>query len=392
MITKLPIFCKLIIILLLNCISIKCQEDIAQLLKIDFQIDNESIDEDQMQFLSTLSKCKFKEDSNTDEIQFLNRKLRDIGQNEKNLELDAASGSGFEFEIVGTGVETTKPLIIDGFNSTITVDKIDVKEKTTTPIIIDATEKVEVMKVTEIYSTTISSTLLPMYSKYIQFIPNSCIFVGCKCTASEIACTNHNSVPERLNSQDIDIELLTLSKIKNFYHLPDKYFEGIKTKILNISNNPSLVRLLQHSFTGILGLKRLILNKNKIATLDHRVFEPLNELEIDELSLESNDLQTFHYLIKFPKNLKVLNLAGNQIGNLSPSLFNGSSQLKILNLRSNSLRRINARQFVMLKKLEILDLKDNSINYLDTNWLDKNESTIKINKEDVFERLTRPKS
>jgi hypothetical protein len=278
-------------------------------------------------------------------------------------------------------VTPSPTLIIDSLSTEIMDDKKEtiatstVKNLTTS--ILDFTVlNTETTEVTNSKQDFIKSTI-PMYTS-TQISLNDCIFIGCECNDTSISCTNKDDLPKRIKKKEVFIENLTMCKIKNLYHLPDSYFNGLSFGTLTITKNRNLVRLFEDSFKGVVNLKRLFLTRNKISQLDYRVFDPLGEIEIDELSLELNSLQSFHYLFKFPRNLKTLNLAGNQISTLDQRSFSEMNQLKVLNLQANSINSINANQFQILTSLEKLDLKYNSIQFIDMYWLKNSSNTIKF--------------
>jgi hypothetical protein len=110
----------------------------------------------------------------------------------------------------------------------------------------------------------------------------------------------------------------------------------------------------------------LLLDHNKIASIEPNTFKGLNSLEV--LHLENNqiasiDVNTFFGL----NNLTGLYLQNNQIASIDANTFNGLNNLLYLHLDNNQIRSIEPNTFNGLNKLTYLYLQNNQIASIDVN-------------------------
>jgi slit protein 1 len=103
---------------------------------------------------------------------------------------------------------------------------------------------------------------------------------------------------------------------------------------------------------------------NEIEIIHEAIFHSLGSLT--ELSLFQNAIKTI------PRNvfsalscLEILNLSGNQIGEIEDGAFNGLTSLVELKLNKNKIRSIYSKMFNQLGKLEVLILDDNEIEVIE---------------------------
>lgn len=110
-------------------------------------------------------------------------------------------------------------------------------------------------------------------------------------------------------------------------------------------------------------IKRLIIQKNKIKTIDSSVqfYSELVFLDLSFNHLFNIPPRTFQY----QKKLKELHLNYNKIGAITNETFIGLSNCAILNLGDNFLDELGANVFSTLPKLEELNLSKNRINRVD---------------------------
>lgn len=113
-----------------------------------------------------------------------------------------------------------------------------------------------------------------------------------------------------------------------------------------------------------LTLKELIITKTHLS--DPKCFYPLAKLsQLRTLSLSNNKLQIVpeFAFAEMHTNLKILNLAHNEIESIGQNAFSGLVNLELLNLQSNKLSAIAPRIFgiVARKSNVILFLEDNRL-------------------------------
>lgn len=110
-------------------------------------------------------------------------------------------------------------------------------------------------------------------------------------------------------------------------------------------------------------IKRLIIQKNKIKTIDSSVqfYSELVFLDLSYNHLFNIPPRTFQY----QKKLKELHLNHNKIGAIANETFIGLSTLASLNLGDNFLDELGAYVFSTLPKLEELNLSKNRISRID---------------------------
>lgn len=110
-------------------------------------------------------------------------------------------------------------------------------------------------------------------------------------------------------------------------------------------------------------IKRLIIQKNKIKTIDSSVqfYSELVFLDLSYNHLFNIPPRTFQY----QKKLRELHLNHNKIGAVTNETFIGLSALASLNLGDNFLDELSANVFSILPKLEELNLSKNRINRVD---------------------------
>ncbi|XP_017074645.2 LOW QUALITY PROTEIN: leucine-rich repeat-containing protein 15 [Drosophila eugracilis] len=97
-------------------------------------------------------------------------------------------------------------------------------------------------------------------------------------------------------------------------------------------------------FDGGKNLKRLNLGGNNLKILDRNTFKLATELE--ELNLSDNQLEDLSTTIFLPlKKLLKINLSNNQLMQISQNTFSQLRSLKSINLNSNQLRELAAELF-----------------------------------------------
>ncbi|EPR78267.1 Leucine rich repeat protein [Spraguea lophii 42_110] len=146
-----------------------------------------------------------------------------------------------------------------------------------------------------------------------------------------------NCYIEELNSDDIDINInlrelsLELNLFKGSKKIPRLICECIKLKVFKSTNG--FLDNLPDTFTKLINLEHLILNKNEFTEIPITVFSLIN---LQKLEMQDNHIKSIHNNIKYLKQLKILKLTKNLITYL-PSGFCELKQLINLNLSNNKI-------------------------------------------------------
>lgn len=142
-------------------------------------------------------------------------------------------------------------------------------------------------------------------------------------------------------------------------------------------------------------IKRLVIQKNKIKTIDSSIqfYAELSFLDLSYNHLLVIPGKTFFY----QKKLQELHLNHNKMGSISNQTFLGLNTLTSLNLRENFFIELGANVFSAMPKLEELNLGKNRIATIDPNafrGLDNlrvlylNDNTLTSVPSDAFTTLT----
>lgn len=147
----------------------------------------------------------------------------------------------------------------------------------------------------------------------------------------------------------------------------------------------NLTSLGRHSFVESPYLTILVLDENRIASIESGTFEHLTQLQ--QLWLNNNRISTIPAPVPasverllmdlnlveelrsgtFPASsqMHTLSFMGNNVSSLSPEAFDSLEKLKTLDLGNNRIHRIHRRTFHRLRHLKILQLSGNPIQTLD---------------------------
>ncbi|XP_052465277.1 carboxypeptidase N subunit 2 isoform X2 [Carassius gibelio] len=163
-------------------------------------------------------------------------------------------------------------------------------------------------------------------------------------------------------------ENLTLTKLVVLNSLVrkvshDAFHRLLELQELEISGNQYWFTSEVQTFSSLANLTRLLLNNNKISSLDAGTFDSLHNLET--LQLRGNGLfylpgLLFHRLHK----LQELDLSFNHISSVSADIFQNNSLLRALSLQANTISQLPEEIFSRLDHLEELNLRSNLIHNL----------------------------
>lgn len=122
-------------------------------------------------------------------------------------------------------------------------------------------------------------------------------------------------------------------------HIPEGMFTNSSLQVLDLSGNPSLAYYSQGG---------------SLSNLSH---------SLQVLSMEDSMIKKLGLICKL-KNLKILQLEGNNINQINSKTFDGLEQLEMLDLSSNHLSNWYSRVFEMNPNLRLLKLRNNNINLI----------------------------
>ena len=143
----------------------------------------------------------------------------------------------------------------------------------------------------------------------------------------------------------------------------------------------SLTELPADIFAGLVSLRSLKLTLNNLGTLPDGVFEGL--VVLDTLDVEFNRLETLPAGIFDGLNLRFLGLEGNRLRTLQLGVFDGLGGSLMLDLSHNGMESVASGVFTGLGELTFLDLSVNrlqtlpagvfaGLNSMNSMWLDQN--------------------
>ncbi|XP_037033575.1 toll-like receptor 3 [Bradysia coprophila] len=122
-------------------------------------------------------------------------------------------------------------------------------------------------------------------------------------------------------------------------HIPEGMFKDSNLQVLDLSGNPSLAYYSQGG---------------SLSNLSH---------SLQVLSMEDSMIKKLGLICKL-KNLKILQLEGNNINQINRNTFDGLEHLEMLDLSSNHLSNWYSRVFENNPNLRLLKLRNNNINLI----------------------------
>lgn len=122
-------------------------------------------------------------------------------------------------------------------------------------------------------------------------------------------------------------------------HIPEGMFTNSNLQVLDLSGNPSLAYYSQGG---------------SLSNLSH---------SLEVLSMEDSMIKKLGLICKL-KNLKILQLEGNNINQINRKTFDGLEQLEMLDLSSNHLSNWYSRVFERNPNMRLLKLRNNNINLI----------------------------
>lgn len=172
-----------------------------------------------------------------------------------------------------------------------------------------------------------------------------------------------NSVPKNSFAGLSSLTWLILNDNK-ISTIEEEFVSNLNPKLIYLGlDGNKISHVAPGAFAELTELKHLYLNRNQLQSLPKDAFRGLNKLEI--LNLDNNPLTSLSQALSDLVGLKTLRLYYNKISNLEPGTFQDLSQLQSLLLYGNKLSHIKAGTFAGLSKLKELDLANNNIHTVD---------------------------
>uniref|UniRef100_T1J3Q9 LRRCT domain-containing protein n=1 Tax=Strigamia maritima TaxID=126957 RepID=T1J3Q9_STRMM len=184
---------------------------------------------------------------------------------------------------------------------------------------------------------------------------------------------------KRVGYQSLGTQLFTASQVplqildfsqNHLLRLTEKVFEGLEDTLVDLRLDHNLLGdqlnpiFSTNELSRLRQLRFLDLAGNQIKGLEDNIFQGNNILQ--QLNLENNQLQNVPTTsLRLLSSLQELNLQGNRITFIPSGSFEKLHNLNVLNLSSNFIRSINQTAFGGLNRLETLLLANNHISQID---------------------------
>lgn len=206
-----------------------------------------------------------------------------------------------------------------------------------------------------------SSGEVPIVRNATETLPYLVEFAVTNCSLVSLNASWHGL--ERLRS--LNLSCNNLPRIKNVLLI--RAMNLSELKCLDLSDN-SLSDLSAGSFRTLVGLVRLSLRKNAIATVHENAFRGLDRLEL--LDLSDNRLADLPDSALTPLySLQKLDLSGNQLQVLGARWFESLDRLRELDVSRNGLARAASGTLQPLSGLSVLRLAENPLKERDVSLL-----------------------
>uniref|UniRef100_A0A8C6UUL3 TIR domain-containing protein n=1 Tax=Neogobius melanostomus TaxID=47308 RepID=A0A8C6UUL3_9GOBI len=156
----------------------------------------------------------------------------------------------------------------------------------------------------------------------------------------------------------------TLKLGQNYlFNISSSLFEMCTNVTEIVLSKCGIQRIADESFTPVLRLRTLRLDRNKLQTVPSAIsnLRSLNNLDLSNNSIKSLECNDFANLTL----LQYLSLPWNKITTLSACVFQNLPRLRVLELQGNSLTKISNAFTTHLPNLKILRLNQNSLTTLE---------------------------
>ncbi|CAL1674282.1 unnamed protein product [Lasius platythorax] len=179
----------------------------------------------------------------------------------------------------------------------------------------------------------------------------------------------------------------TVRQIDSLDYVPSQLLHQLKNLHTVIFQYAKFHEIVEHTFSNLVGIVKINLNRNMIVTLHKNAFENmrnLTDINLDENRISEINRDTFVNLpslcklylnrnnistvrdkaFKHLSLLQELELSSNQITSITHDTFYGLRNLQRLDLRNNQIAMIGKRNFAEMPELVELELDQNIITYI----------------------------
>ncbi|XP_029678267.1 connectin-like [Formica exsecta] len=152
----------------------------------------------------------------------------------------------------------------------------------------------------------------------------------------------------------------TVRQIDSLDYVPSQLLYQLKNLHTVTFQYANFHEIVEHTFSNLIGIVKINLNRNMIFTLHKNAFENMRDLiviNLDENHISEINRDTF---VNLP-SLRKLHLNQNNISTVRDRAFKHLSLLQELELSSNQITSITHETFYGLRNLQRLDLHNNQI-------------------------------
>uniref|UniRef100_A0A8C8CUB1 Ig-like domain-containing protein n=1 Tax=Oncorhynchus tshawytscha TaxID=74940 RepID=A0A8C8CUB1_ONCTS len=203
------------------------------------------------------------------------------------------------------------------------------------------------------------------YDENTRTCPSPCTCVGDLLDCSRL---KRRGIPENLPEWTVQFRSICVFRANN--RITQISLEQLRPlqrlETLDLSNN-SIVDIKADSFP-VLPLKNLIMNNNRVSTLEMGCFVNLSST-LQVLRLNRNRLSTIPAKIFQLPNLQHLELNRNRVRRVEGLTFHGLHALRSLKIQRNGISRLMDGAFWGLSNMEVLQLDYNNLTEVSKGWL-----------------------
>lgn len=215
--------------------------------------------------------------------------------------------------------------------------------------------------------------------------PSGSIFSSLKSLRSLDLSNNIHLPPPSELFDDLNLRSLVLSSSSIVF--PDTYTLNLPNlAFLDLSNNPDVFEsgFMGNTLSSCVDLIHLKMVNIKLSAIEASSIKLIKQIRI--LNLSGNQLDRLDQdVFKGNTVMMDLDLSSNRIERLPPVIFQKTVELVVLDMSKNKLNIVQPTLFATLKKLQILDLSNNLIETLSDTVFSRNVAltTLKLNNNRI---------
>lgn len=170
---------------------------------------------------------------------------------------------------------------------------------------------------------------------------------------------------KNLQLLDLSDNAIEIIAERAFFDLPD-------LQVLRLSRNKLSSIDINHFSGNLNGLRRLLLDANRLVHIHDKAFANITALH--DLSLAGNVLERVPSVLKSLHLLRTLDLGDNQISTIDKTSFEGLDSLYGLRLVDNHIENVSRDALSTLPSLQVLNLASNRISHVEQSAFARNPS------------------